>query len=268
MHSRTRRARARSRCPWRVRSQCRPQQLNARGAAGLYPQARTGVCAVVDGLQVFTGAEAATFAFDVLDASKLIPEELVLLQAVGKLVHNRNPDNVFAETGQVACCTAKVVPGIDFTNEPLLQACNFPTSTPRSAVWEGPSFTKFPSIRRWRRFTTIIAMAFTARLSPRTGQRRAQFAGRQQPLSTGRRWLGQRSRGVGGKQVRAKAERFAEHIAQARSLWQRQGAAGQQHIAHATNPPRVRADGGAGVGCQYSQTVTLSVASRYLFSFW
>jgi catalase len=72
------------------------------------------------GLQVFSEADAEKFSFDVLDSTKLIPEELVPVKAVGRMVLNRNPDNFFAETEQVAFCTAHVVPGIDFSNDPLL----------------------------------------------------------------------------------------------------------------------------------------------------
>src|SRR6201986_4354803 len=72
-------------------------------------------------LQTFTQAQADGFDFDVLDATKLIPEEVVPLRVVGRMVLDRNPDNFFAETEQVAYCTANVVPGIDFTNDPLLQ---------------------------------------------------------------------------------------------------------------------------------------------------
>ena len=60
------------------------------------------------------------FSFDVLDSTKLIPEELVPVRPVGRMVLNRNPDNFFAETEQVAFCTAHVIPGIDFSNDPLL----------------------------------------------------------------------------------------------------------------------------------------------------
>jgi len=80
---------------------------------GEYPEWELGV-------QVFTEAEAEAFSFDVLDATKLIPEELVPVKHVGRMVLNRNPDNFFAETEQVAFCTAHVVPGIDFSNDPLL----------------------------------------------------------------------------------------------------------------------------------------------------
>ena len=72
------------------------------------------------GLQTFSEAEAEKFSFDVLDATKLIPEELVPVKPVGRMILNRNPDNFFAETEQVAFCTAHVVPGIDFSNDPLL----------------------------------------------------------------------------------------------------------------------------------------------------
>lgn len=72
------------------------------------------------GFQIFTEAQAESFSFDVLDATKLIPEELVPVTPVGRMVLNRNPDNFFAETEQVAFCTAHIVPGIDFSNDPLL----------------------------------------------------------------------------------------------------------------------------------------------------
>ncbi|MHC5720476.1 MAG: catalase, partial [Nostoc sp.] len=72
------------------------------------------------GLQLFTEEQAEQFSFDVLDSTKLVPEELIPVIPVGKMTLNRNPDNFFAETEQVAFCTAHVVPGIDFSNDPLL----------------------------------------------------------------------------------------------------------------------------------------------------
>ena len=70
-----------------------------------------------------------SYDFDVLDATKLIPEEILPLRVIGRMVLDRNPDNYFSETEQVAFCTTHVVPGIDFTNDPLLQGRNFsPTS--------------------------------------------------------------------------------------------------------------------------------------------
>lgn len=72
------------------------------------------------GLQLFSEAQAEAFSFDLLDATKPIPEERVPVRPVERMVLNRNPDDFFAETEQVAFCTAHVVPGIDFNNDPLL----------------------------------------------------------------------------------------------------------------------------------------------------
>ncbi|OHX20779.1 catalase [Chromobacterium sphagni] len=72
-------------------------------------------------VQLFSQEEADQFPFDHLDATKLIPEELVPLQPVGRLVLDRWPDNFFAETEQIAFCPSHLVPGIDFSNDPLLQ---------------------------------------------------------------------------------------------------------------------------------------------------
>jgi len=73
------------------------------------------------GLQLFDQKTADNLPFDVLDPTKLIPEEVVPVRIVGRMVLDRNPDNFFAETEQVAYCPANIVPGIDFTNDPLLQ---------------------------------------------------------------------------------------------------------------------------------------------------
>jgi catalase len=71
-------------------------------------------------LQIFSEEQAESFSFDVLDSPKLVPEELVPLLIVRRMVLKRNPDNFFAETEQVAFCTAHIIRGIDFSNDPLL----------------------------------------------------------------------------------------------------------------------------------------------------
>ncbi len=81
--------------------------------SGHYPQWELGI-------QMFSEEQAERFSFDVLDATKLIPEELVPVKPIGRMTLDRNPDNFFAETEQVAFCTAHVIPGIDFSNDPLL----------------------------------------------------------------------------------------------------------------------------------------------------
>ncbi len=73
------------------------------------------------GVQLFDDDFADSFDFDILDATKFIPEELVPVRRIGRMVLDRAVDNFFAETEQVAFCTQNVVPGIDFTNDPLLQ---------------------------------------------------------------------------------------------------------------------------------------------------
>lgn len=82
--------------------------------AGQYPEFELG-------LQIIPEEDEQKFDFDILDPTKLIPEALVPVEIVGRMVLNRNPDNYFAETEQVAFCPANVVPGIDFSNDPLLQ---------------------------------------------------------------------------------------------------------------------------------------------------
>ena len=95
------------------------------------------------GVQVVEEKDEFAFDFDLLDPTKLIPEELVPVRTIGKMTLNRNPDNYFAETEQVAFCVSHVVPGIDFTNDPLLQGRLFSyLDTQLRRV--GPNFAELP----------------------------------------------------------------------------------------------------------------------------
>src|ERR1700745_1047477 len=85
-----------------------------------------------------------SFVFDLLDPTKLIPEELVPVQRIGTLTLNRNPDNFFAETEQVAFHIGHVVPGIDFTNDPLLQGRLFSYTDTQLIRLGGPNFHEIP----------------------------------------------------------------------------------------------------------------------------
>ena len=96
------------------------------------------------GLQVIDEATAAKLDFDLLDATKIIPEEIVPLQIVGKLVLNRNPDNFFAETEQIAFLPTNLVPGIEFTNDPLLQGRLFSYQDTQLSRLGGPNFHQLP----------------------------------------------------------------------------------------------------------------------------
>ena len=186
------------------------------------------------GLQVFTEAQAAGFPFDVLDATKIIPEELVPLQAVGKLVLNRNPDNFFAETEQVAFCTSNVVPGIDFSNDPLLQGRNFSYLDTQLSRLGGPNFHEIP-------INTPLAGIHN---NNRDGfHRQAINRGRVSyepnslgggyPYQQGARGFPSFPEPVQESKVRGKPELFAEHYGQARLFWQSQSLAEQAHIMHA-----------------------------------
>ena len=96
------------------------------------------------GVQLVAEADEHSFDVDLLDATKLIPEEQVPVRPVGKMVLNRNPDNFFAETEQVALHTANIVPGIDFTNDPLLQMHNFSYLDTQLIRLGGPNFVQLP----------------------------------------------------------------------------------------------------------------------------
>lgn len=96
------------------------------------------------GLQVIPEADEHKYPFDLLDPTKLIPEELVPVQRIGKMTLNRNPDNFFAETEQVAFHVGHIVPGIDFTNDPLLQGRLFSYTDTQLIRLGGPNFHEIP----------------------------------------------------------------------------------------------------------------------------
>ena len=113
------------------------RDLWERIESGAYPEYELGV-------QIFTEEEAEQFSFDILDSTKLIPEELIPVQPLGRMVLNRNPDNFFAETEQVAFCTAHVVPGIDFSNDPLLAGRIHSYIDTQISRLGGPNFHEIP----------------------------------------------------------------------------------------------------------------------------
>ncbi|RNL78111.1 catalase [Halostreptopolyspora alba] len=104
---------------------------------GQYPEWELGV-------QLVPESDEHRFDFDLLDPTKILPEEQVPVTPIGRMVLNRNPDNFFAETEQIAFHTANVVPGIDFTNDPLLQARNFSYLDTQLIRLGGPNFQQLP----------------------------------------------------------------------------------------------------------------------------
>jgi len=195
--------------------------------AGVYPQWELG-------LQIFTEAQADQFAFDVLDATKLIPEELVPVRAVGRLTLNRNPDNFFAETEQVAFCTAHLVPGIDFSNDPLLQGRIHSYVDTQISRLGGANFHEIP----------INAPLSQVHNNQRDGMhRQAIHRGRVNyepnslggscPFQAGQMGFTSFPEHISEDKVRGKPEKFAEHYAQARMFFDSQSKVEQAHIAHA-----------------------------------
>jgi len=184
------------------------------------------------GLQLFTEEQAEAFSFDVLDATKLIPEELVPLRPVGRLVLNRNPDNFFAETEQVAFCTAHVVPGIDFSNDPLLAGRHHSYVDTQITRLGGANFHELP----------INASLAPVSNNQRDGiHRQAVHRGRVAyepnslgggcPFQAGAQGFVSFPQPTEGEKLRGKPEKFADHYTQATLFYDSQTAVERAHIA-------------------------------------
>ncbi|HPU49963.1 MAG TPA: catalase [Burkholderiaceae bacterium] len=182
-------------------------------------------------LQIITEEQAEGFTFDILDATKLVPEELVPLQKVGRMVLNRNPDNFFAETEQVAFCTAHVVPGIDFSNDPLLQGRIHSYVDTQLTRLGGPNFHEIP----------INASVTEVHNNQRDGfHRQAINRGRVNyepnslaggcPFQAGRAGFVSFPEPMREDKVRGKPEKFADHYSQATLFWRSQTPVEQRHI--------------------------------------
>jgi catalase len=197
--------------------------------AGAYPEYELG-------LQIFTEAQAEEFTFDILDPTKIVPEELVPLVPVGKLTLTRNPDNFFAETEQVAFCTAHVVPGIDFSNDPLLAGRIHSYVDTQISRLGGPNFHEIP----------INAPVAEVHNNQRDGMhRQAIHRGRvsyePNSLAGGCPFQAGASGFVSypepmepdAHKVRGKPERFADHYTQATLFWNSQTAVEKTHIINA-----------------------------------
>jgi catalase len=199
---------------------------------GAYPEWELGV-------QIFTEDEADAFSFDVLDPTKIVPEELVPVTKVGRMVLNRNPDNFFAETEQVAFCTAHVIPGIDFSNDPLLAGRIHSYVDTQITRLGGPNFHEIP----------INAPIAPVHNNQRDGlHRQAIPRGRVSyepnslaggcPFQVGAAHgfvsVPARMRAEDEQaKVRAKPEKFADHYTQATLFFDSQSPAEQAHIAAA-----------------------------------
>jgi catalase len=149
------------------------------------------------------------------------------------MVLNRNPDNFFAETEQVAFCTAHIVPGLDFSNDPLLAGRIHSYVDTQISRLGGPNFHEIPSIHRSPRSITTSATACTGRRSRVAGGLRAQFSRRGCPFQAGAKGFMSFPQPMEGDKVRGKPEKFAEHYNQATLFWKSQSDVERGHIIRA-----------------------------------
>jgi catalase len=188
------------------------------------------------GLQLFDDDFADQFEFDVLDPTKIIPEERLPVIPVGRLVLDRVVDNFFAETEQVAFCTQNVVPGIDFTNDPLLQGRNFSYLDTQLKRLGSPNFTQIPVNAPKCPFAHFQQDGHMAMVNPVT---RANYepnswpgaeSGPREDPSDGYRSYPEETAGA---KRRLRPESFADHYSQARQFYISQTGIERRHIAEA-----------------------------------
>ena len=188
------------------------------------------------GVQLFDDAFADEFDFDVLDATKIIPEELVPVRRVGRLVLDRTVDNFFAETEQVAFCTQNVVPGIDFTNDPLLQGRNFSYLDTQLKRLGGPNFTHLPvnapkcPVAHFQQDGHMASVNPVGRVNYEPNSWSGEARGPREDPSGGYRSYAE---DLQGTKQRVRSDRFADHYSQARQFFISQTPIEQDHIVDA-----------------------------------
>ncbi len=196
--------------------------------AGAFPQWDLGV-------QLFPDDEDQMFeGIDLLDPTKLVPEELAPVRTVGRLTLDRNPTNFFAETEQVAFCTAHVPRGIDFTDDPLLQARNFSYLDTQLTRLGGPNFNQLPVNRSQAEVNNNERDGFgqqaihegVAAYSPNS-------LGGGCPVHVGANGFQHVSRSVAGVVVRERPLSFADHYTQATLFWNSMSPVERDHIVGA-----------------------------------
>jgi len=183
--------------------------------------------------QLFDQAFADSFDFDVLDPTKLIPEEVLPPIPVGRLVLDRMPDNFFAETEQVAFMTQNVPPGIDFSNDPLLQGRNFSYLDTQLKRLGSPNFTHIPINAPKCPFHHFQQDGHMAMRNPvgRVNYQPNSFG--EGPRESPQRGFTPFADVESGPKRRLRAESFADHYSQARQFFISQTEGEQRHIAAA-----------------------------------
>ena len=187
------------------------------------------------GVQVFDDKFADEFEFDILDPTKLIPEEQVPVRIIGKMVLDNNVDNFFAETEQVAFCTQNIVPGIDFTNDPLLQGRNFSYLDTQLKRLGSPNFTHIPvnapkcPVRHYQQDGHMAMTNPKGRVNYEPNSWDEGTGPREDPDKGFKSYAEE----IEGTKQRVRTELFADHYSQARQFYISQTDIEQDHIAAA-----------------------------------
>jgi catalase len=229
------------------------------------------------GMQLFDDEWADAFDFDVLDPTKLIPEEDLPIRRVGKLVLDRVVDNFFAETEQVAFCTQNIVPGIDFTNDPLLQGRNFSYLDTQLKRLGSTNFTQLPVNAPKCPIAHFQQDGHMAMTNP-PGRANYEPNSWQPPIGGPRedptRGFQSYPAEASGPKRRLRPESFADHYSQARQFLISQNPVEQQHMADSfvfelskVDEPAIRSRMVAGlrnVDEQFAQTVATGLGMTEL----
>ncbi|RVB80357.1 MULTISPECIES: catalase [unclassified Mesorhizobium] len=184
-------------------------------------------------VQLFDQDFADSFDFDVLDATKIIPEEILKPIPVGRLVLDRMPDNFFAETEQVAFMTQNVPPGIDFSNDPLLQGRNFSYLDTQLKRLGSPNFTHLPINAPKCPFAHFQQDGHMAMRNPVGRANYEPNSWGMGPREDPQRGYRSFADAEQGQKVRLRAESFADHYSQARQFFNSQTPPEQRHIVMA-----------------------------------
>lgn len=196
---------------------------------GAYPEFEFGV-------QILTEEEEFDFDFDILDATKIWPEELVPVRRIGKMTLNRNPENFFAETEQVAFHPGHVVPGIDFTNDPLLQGRLFSYTDTQLIRLGGPNFAEIPINRPHVAVTNNQRDGY---MRQTVNKGRVSYA--PNSLAGGCPYAAGADIGafthyaekVDGQKIKQRSPSFSDHYSQAKLFYNSQSEPEKQHIYEA-----------------------------------
>ena len=187
------------------------------------------------GVQIIAEEDEHTFDFDILDPTKLIPEELVPITPLGKMVLNRNPDNFFAETEHVAFCPGHIVPGIDFSNDPLLQGRLFSYTGTQISRLGGPNFHELPINRPVAPFHNgqRDAMHRTTIDKGRASYEPNSIDGgwpKETPAAARDGGFESYPERIDAHKIRQRSESFSDHFSQARLFFRSMSKHEQEHI--------------------------------------